>query len=195
MSLRAEFVRLALRWFIKRKTGPRKRSRRRGGGSRASAAWCLLRRRERRRSASTSTGSRPSASQPANGRTTVTSSISTAADMWRARRYSIATSSGASRPPRAPASFILDHRLAPEHPFPAALDDALKAYRRLVADGVDPRRMAVMGESSGGGLVLRCCSSCATRALRCRPQPSRFRPGPIWRSPAIRCGATPGPIR
>jgi epsilon-lactone hydrolase len=49
---------------------------------------------------------------------------------------------------------ILDHRLAPEQPFPAALDDAVTAYRALVADGADPRRMAVLGESSGGGLVL-----------------------------------------
>src|SRR5262249_57122745 len=49
---------------------------------------------------------------------------------------------------------ILDHRLAPEHPFPAALDEAVPAYRALVADGADPRRMAVLGESSGGGLVL-----------------------------------------
>ena len=49
---------------------------------------------------------------------------------------------------------ILDHRLAPEHPFPAALNDAVTAYRALVADGADPRRMAVLGESSGGGLVL-----------------------------------------
>jgi acetyl esterase/lipase len=45
---------------------------------------------------------------------------------------------------------ILDHRLAPEHPFPAALNDAVTAYRALVADGVNPRRMAVLGESSGG---------------------------------------------
>jgi len=42
----------------------------------------------------------------------------------------------------------------PFPPFPAALDDAVTAYRALVADGVDPRRMAVLGESSGGGLVL-----------------------------------------
>jgi acetyl esterase/lipase len=49
---------------------------------------------------------------------------------------------------------ILDHRLAPEHPFPAALDDALTAYRRLLSDGADPRRMAIAGESSGGGLTL-----------------------------------------
>src|SRR5262249_30810612 len=49
---------------------------------------------------------------------------------------------------------ILDHRLAPRHPFPGALDDAVTAYRALVAGGVDPRRMAVLGESSGGGLLL-----------------------------------------
>ncbi len=49
---------------------------------------------------------------------------------------------------------ILDHRLAPENPFPAALDDAVAAYRRLLADGADPRRMTIAGESSGGGLAL-----------------------------------------
>jgi acetyl esterase/lipase len=49
---------------------------------------------------------------------------------------------------------ILDHRLAPEHPFPAALDDAVTAYRRLLSDGADPRRTAIAGESSGGGLTL-----------------------------------------
>jgi epsilon-lactone hydrolase len=50
--------------------------------------------------------------------------------------------------------FIIDFRLAPEHPFPAALEDAVKAYRALVAEGTDPRQMAVVGESSGGGLAL-----------------------------------------
>jgi acetyl esterase/lipase len=49
---------------------------------------------------------------------------------------------------------ILRHRLAPEHPFPAALDDAVSAYRALLAEGVDPRQMAMMGDSAGGGLVL-----------------------------------------
>ena len=48
----------------------------------------------------------------------------------------------------------IDYRLAPEHPFPAALDDAVNAYRWLLAEGADPRRMAVMGDSSGGGLVF-----------------------------------------
>jgi len=49
---------------------------------------------------------------------------------------------------------IIAQRLAPEHPFPAALDDAAAAYRALIAGGCDPRRMAVMGESAGGGLAL-----------------------------------------
>ena len=45
-------------------------------------------------------------------------------------------------------------RLAPEHSFPAALDDALTAYRWLLDDGADPHRPAVMGDSAGGGLAL-----------------------------------------
>jgi epsilon-lactone hydrolase len=46
------------------------------------------------------------------------------------------------------------YRLAPEHPFPAAVEDALTAYRWLIAGGTDPRQVVISGNSSGGGLAL-----------------------------------------
>ncbi|HVN38350.1 MAG TPA: alpha/beta hydrolase [Myxococcota bacterium] len=48
----------------------------------------------------------------------------------------------------------IDYRLAPEHPFPAAVEDATKAYRWLLARGQDPSRLAIVGDSAGGGLTL-----------------------------------------
>ena len=48
----------------------------------------------------------------------------------------------------------IDYRLAPEHRFPAALEDAISAYRWLLADGIDARRIAVVGDSAGGNLVF-----------------------------------------
>lgn len=50
---------------------------------------------------------------------------------------------------------VPDYRLAPEHPFPAALDDATDAYRWLITEAeVDPRNLVLAGDSAGGGLAL-----------------------------------------
>src|SRR5688572_15863435 len=48
----------------------------------------------------------------------------------------------------------LHYRLAPEHPFPAAVDDALAAYQWLLAEGITAEHIMVAGDSAGGGLTL-----------------------------------------
>jgi acetyl esterase/lipase len=50
--------------------------------------------------------------------------------------------------------FGLDYRLAPEHRFPAGLDDAIAGYRWLLSSGIDSQSIAVVGDSAGGGMTL-----------------------------------------
>jgi len=51
-------------------------------------------------------------------------------------------------------ALLFEYRLAPEHPYPAALDDALAAYDWLLSQGMQPANIVFMGDSAGGGLLL-----------------------------------------
>jgi len=51
----------------------------------------------------------------------------------------------------------VDYRLAPEHPFPAAIEDCLAAYRELLDSGTDPASVVLAGDSAGGGLSVTTC--------------------------------------
>jgi epsilon-lactone hydrolase len=51
-------------------------------------------------------------------------------------------------------AFAIDYRLAPEHPFPAAEDDAFAAYRWLLAEGHDPAKIGIAGDSAGRHLAV-----------------------------------------
>src|SRR5467141_3990800 len=59
-------------------------------------------------------------------------------------------------------AFVPDYRLAPEHPFPAAVEDVLATYRGMDDSGI--RRIAITGDSAGGHMALVLASNVAARA-------------------------------
>lgn len=82
--------------------------------------------------------------------------------------------------------FTPDYRLAPEHPFPAALEDALAAYKGLLATGIAPAKLAISGDSAGGGLTLSLLLAIKAEGL---PMPSSALVFSPWTDLAI-TGAT-----
>src|SRR3712207_1184232 len=74
-------------------------------------------------------------------------------------------------------ALIVDYRLAPEHPFPAAVEDSVTAYRWLLDQGIRPERIAVAGESAGGGLTVALLVALRDRGL---PLPAAAVPISPW---------------
>src|SRR5512134_3099422 len=68
----------------------------------------------------------------------------------RSHRHLAAAIAGAA----GAAALLLDYRLAPEHPYPAAVDDATAAYRWLLDQAIAPARIVIAGDSAGGGLTV-----------------------------------------
>lgn len=63
----------------------------------------------------------------------------------------------------------VDYRLAPEHPYPAAVEDGIAAYAALLESGVSPREVVLAGDSAGGGLAVAALIAARDRGL---PQPA-----------------------
>ncbi len=71
-----------------------------------------------------------------------------------------------------------EYRLAPEHPFPAGLEDAERAYDWMIGDGVDPSRIVIAGDSSGAGLGM-------ALLLKLREQGKPLPGGALWFCPWV----------
>ncbi len=65
----------------------------------------------------------------------------------------------------AAQALVYDYRLAPEHKFPAAIDDALVAYEHLLKLGYDPKNIIIAGDSAGGGITFALMLAARDRGL------------------------------
>lgn len=75
------------------------------------------------------------------------------------------------------AALLLDYRLAPESPFPAAVEDGVAAYKWLLDQGFAPKNLAIAGDSAGGGLVVATLVSARDQGL---PMPKAAVPISPW---------------
>jgi epsilon-lactone hydrolase len=71
----------------------------------------------------------------------------------------------------------LDYRLAPEHPFPAAIDDCVAAFRSLLDSDIDPASTVFAGDSAGGGLAVTTCLAARDAGLPMPAAIAAFSPG------------------
>lgn len=93
-------------------------------------------------------------------------------------------------------AWSMDYRMAPEAPFPAAIEDGLASYKALLEAGVDPAKMIIAGDSAGGGLTMATAISIREAGL---PLPGALAPISPWVNlandgPAYRTKAASDPM-